>query len=964
MSDPGEGKPTSGEPKKEKPEGGEPKAETPTEEKPKRELTEEEKRKQLEERRKELEETRKRLVKEAEDFETSQNYSEAIRVYTQLSRISEELGEKDRVRIFEDKTKELRKKETATIKAAEIEKRREELESNRDQLMENAEMDVNQGKFDSAIAKFKEIAKISQELGETEVADDYTARAKEMTEKKAELIRRFDFEQKVKQLEVQRRDILRKAEESVAKEDYLSASEFYEQASAMSSVMAQEERAEIFLERSKEMREIYEDIRRREEEERARAEMERLRIDLEDKRAKSLTLAESALEKGKFSKAARAYEDAAKFSLDLGEKQVATGFTAQARDIREKEPELRKEFREEKRRVKIRRKRGMLLKKADSFLEREEYLEASGIFLRCAELSKDAGETDRAKEFTVRADECRTKEKEKRDELLDRVAKALRAVITLRLMEPEIASEVFSWEELTTVVKVWDIGSCTITFKEGEATITRGEAAKSDMVIEGTSENLMKFASGRFNHATWAKYMGKIRTHGGKKDTEKIEKILKLPPLERDIEKVYNYTALLVGICALGLVLFVFILLNPFRTIGLFDFIKNFMNLIRAGTTLTNIQTLMIWNSLSEDAKNAFILANFVLKNDLTSLLYSVVNLLSGPVVLLLIYLPGAILALILIPYYGIRRVRFEGVKKKKTKERKRIVRRAIVSHAEKAYKSGRFTEASRLWQKAALISVELADEDRAAEYAVRAHALKGKTAELKKKLKIEHRKELEDKMRKEMASRRSTLETERKKILDEAAQAEDDGRLLDAARHYKLASQLSLEIGEKEKARELSNKAKESKRREAELRKRSKVEKERLKAAERIEKFEVQLKEALEIAEVAIGEERWDDGAKYYNIAAKYAKEMGENERSKAFKAKAEELAKKAELEGKRTNLEEQRRKVIIEAEAASADGNYELASKYYDQASKLSEELGEKEISEGFRATAAELRKQLKKK
>ncbi len=951
MSDSGEEKPEN--------EESEPEPKEIKEKEPEKEKTEEEKRKELEEKRKELEETRKRLVKEAEEHETNENYSEAIRIYTQLTRISEDLGEKDRVRIFEDKTKELRQKETATVKAAELEKRKEELDAQRDSLMEQAEVDMAQGRFDAAVENFKKIAQISTELGESEVADEYRARAKETSEKKAELSRRFEFEKKVKTLEIQRRDLLRRAEEAVAREDYLTASELYEQASAMSSVMAQEERAEIFLERSKEMREIYEDIRRREEEERARAEMERLRIELEDKRAKSLTIAETALEKGKFSKAAKSYEDAAKFSLDLGEKQVATGFTAQARDIREKEPELRKEFREEKRRVKIRKKRGILLKKADAYLEKEEYLDASSVFLRCAELSKDAGETDRAKEFTLRADECRTKEKEKRDELLDRVAKALRAVITLRLMEPEIASEVFSWEELTAVVKVWDIGSCTITFKEGEATITRGEAAKSNMRIEGTSENLMKFSSGRFNHATWAKYMGKVRTKGSKLSTQKIEKILKLPPLERDLEKVYNYTALFLAGGVIALLLFVFLLLNPFKTIGLFEWIKGFMNTVRAGTMLDNIETLVLFNELSENEQILFLWNNFLNKNDLVGILYSVINLLTAPVILLVIYLPGAMLTAILIPYYGFKRIRFEGVKKRKTKERKRIVRRAIVTHAEKAYKSGRFTEASRLWQKAALISVELADEDRAAEYAVRAHALKGKTAELKKKLKIEHRKELEEKMRKEMASRRSTLEAERKKILDEAAQAEDDGRLLDASRHYKLASQLSLEIGEKEKARDYSNKAKESKRREADLRKRSKIEKQRLQAADRIEKFNTQLKEALEIAEVAKGEERWDDASKYYNIAAKYAKEMGEDDRSKAFKTEADKLAKKAELEGKRTDLEEARRKAIIEAEAASADGNYQVAAKYYEEASQLSMELGEKEIAEGFKATAAELRK-----
>ena len=84
----------------------------------------------------------------------------------------------------------------------------------------------------------------------------------------------------------------------------------------------------------------------------------------------------------------------------------------------------------------------------------------------------------------------------------------------------------------------------------------------------------------------------------------------------------------------------------------------------------------------------------------------------------------------------------------------------------------------------------------------------------------------------------------------------------------------------------------------------------------------------------------------------------MGEKDRSKAFKGKADEYAKRATIADKKEKLETDRRQAIIDAEAAAADGDYQLAAKLYLTAAKLSQEMGEKEIAEGFKATAAELK------
>jgi len=702
----------------------------------------------------------------------------------------------------------------------------------------------------------------------------------------------------------------------------------------------------MFKSRADEMREIAKDIEKREEEERRRAELEKERIRLEDLRAKMLGKAERMLEKGQFKAAAEAYETAAKISLDLGEKEVATGFTAQARDIREKEPQLRAEWRMEQKRRTIRKIRERLLAKADKYLESEEYLSAARIFLKAAELSKDAGEKDKAKEFQLKADECRTKEKLKRDELLDRVARAIRAVITLRLMEPQIASEVFSWhDEFIVVIKVWDIGTLTVNFREGEATITRGEAVKPSVIIEGTSENLMKYFSGKYRHAWIAKWFGLIRTRGPKENIKMAETVFLLPPLIKDLEKKWTYSSIIFLISSVVILFGIYLIFNP-TAVG--TYIKEgvmgvFYNLVYGlGLETTTIPYLNI--SLGT----------------IINIFYSASEILWA---ILCYYIGIFPLAFFSVYYYWYRRRSIETKKKESTKEKKRIKRQEIVKEAERMYKSGKFSEASKLWQKAALISVELADEDRAAEYASRAYTLRGKTEELKKKWKIERKKELEERTRKELAAQRESLEKERKRVLELARQAENEGHLLEASRHYKLASKLSLEIGDKEMARELNEKSKEAKRREAELRRRRKIELERIKEAEKLEKLEDQLKEAIQIAEVAVSEERWDDAAQYYSIAAKVASDIGDSEMATAYKNKANEFKKKADLESRRETLEEQRRKAIIEAEAAYVDGDLAKAAHYYMEAAKISQELGEKDIAEGFKATAEDLKRQLQK-
>ena len=112
-------------------------------------------------------------------------------------------------------------------------------------------------------------------------------------------------------------------------------------------------------------------------------------------------------------------------------------------------------------------------------------------------------------------------------------------------------------------------------------------------------------------------------------------------------------------------------------------------------------------------------------------------------------------------------------------------------------------------------------------------------------------------------------------------------------------------------------------------------------------------------VSSLRIREERWDDAVKYYRMVVRFASDMGDKERAKAFEAKVDEIEKKAELETKREQLEEKRRNVIIDAEAATSDGDLSKAADLYDEAARISLDLGEKDVGEGFKATAAELRR-----
>lgn len=165
-------------------------------------------------------------------------------------------------------------------------------------------------------------------------------------------------------------------------------------------------------------------------------------------------------------------------------------------------------------------------------------------------------------------------------------------------------------------------------------------------------------------------------------------------------------------------------------------------------------------------------------------------------------------------------RIQLEAMNMTKNKEEtKRNILNNVVKKAQNLYNAGKFMDAAKLWQKAALISQELTEIDLAAEYSARANEIREKITELKNEWKIGQKATLESKMREALCLRRTTIENEREKILQKAGSAEAAGDLLEVSSAYKLASKLSLEIGERDQAREFNEKAKEAKQRNRDYR-------------------------------------------------------------------------------------------------------------------------------------------------
>src|SRR6056297_333540 len=500
------------------------------------------KRRELKERRKRLQQNRKNKVEEAEAAKAAGDFIRAKDLFMKAAEISKELAEKERMRTFRATAEEMLNLEKQRREKATLTEKRKKGEVKRRKILAEAENLMKEGKFRDAAKVYKSAAEISYEMKEEERAKELEARAKEIIEKEFEYMKKWEKEKDVRQKEAKLARKLSQAEaalEQEGRED--EAAELYKEAAKITKTLGRKELADKYIERAKEIREIKKQMERRIEEEKKKRELEQKRQMYEDQRAQSIQKAEKSMEEGKFEEAAKYYELASEASAGLGEKAIAQEFKATAKKIRETKDELEREYLEKKRKKPLRQRRRILIAKAKQQLEREKFVNAAKLFKLAAVISGEMGEDAKVKELVSKVRETMKMEKRRKEEIIDRVMKAFKAIVTLRTMEPDIAVSLYEWTgdgPKFVVVHVWDVGSITLKFEKGKPKITSGERKKDVAVrLEGTASSIMGIAQGKLS-ISWAKLTGRVLLDGKIRDINYFTRLMIIPTLEREKDEV------------------------------------------------------------------------------------------------------------------------------------------------------------------------------------------------------------------------------------------------------------------------------------------------------------------------------------------------------------------------------------------------------------------------------------------
>lgn len=277
--------------------------------------------------------------------------------------------------------------------------------------------------------------------------------------------------------------------------------------------------------------------------------------------------------------------------------------------------------------------------------------------------------------------------------------------------------------------------------------------------------------------------------------------------------------------------------------------------------------------------------------------------------------------------------------------------RKNTVEEAEAAKEAGDYEKASELFMKAAKLSKELAEKERMRTFRA--------TAEEMLNMEKARREELE------LTKIREEVEVERRKLLALAEKNMKEGQFKKAANVYEEAAKLSEQMKEEDRAKEFKAMAKEIRDKEFEYRKKWEANKEQnLK--------EANLVKILSAAEAALDQEGQEDvAAEHYIEASKVARSLGNRELARKYSERAKEIREikkkiekqkaeqeqQQELEKKRRMYEDERSQAIQKAEEAMEEGKFKKAARFYEIAGEASSGLGEKAISQEFKATAKKI-------
>lgn len=800
------------------------------------------KRQELKERRKRLEEQRKQIVEEAEALKEQENFVEAAKLFQQAAELSKDLAEKDRMKTFQATAKEMQDAELKRREDARLGEVRSELENSRRKAIADAELAMKEGKFRDAASTYDQAGKLSIEMGEEERAKEFQAMAKEIREKEIELTKKWQADRELHDKEAAQAKILQDAENAIDLDDYQNAAKMYEEAAKISRDIGQKERAQIFLNRAREIRDMERDLKKREAEEEKRRQLETRRRQLEDERSEAINKAEQLMEAGKFKEAAKFYEIAGEASSELGEKDISAEFKATAKKILETIDELKRDYEEKKRKAPLERRRAMLIARAKQNLDVERYLEAAKLFKYSAIISGEMGEDAKVKELIAKVKECMKKEKSRKEEVIDRVMRAFKAIVTLRTMEPEVAVRLYDWsgeEEKFIVIYVWDVGALTLKIHKGEAQITTGEVKRWDIRIEGTAHSLMAVAQGKYS-STWAWLTGRLNISGSGGDISEFLNLMIIPRLEKEKDRADKHSTTAGVIVMAAIVFFVTFLPIP-EDITRLDKVTFFIDYKEWGLTVGYVIThfwMMLDPYLISQYGNELWLDLFTRNIQWASIpnrplpdVYArfgeFADVLSGENPQWYTIHPWIWANLLLFPtifivfYSAINLATINKFRLRQTKEKLRIKRRRAMESAEESSKGGKFRAAIRQYEESIRLALQSGEDEIAKELAAKVAEIikmipKGKGKKGKKGkgkggkqrgMRAEYEKE-----REETAKEMTKWQKEMEEAVVAAEKAMEDQDFKRAAQFYAKAAEAARQLGDKEKTLGFSAQAEELK--------------------------------------------------------------------------------------------------------------------------------------------------------
>jgi SCP-2 sterol transfer family len=756
------------------------------------------KRKELKERRKRLELERKSKVEEAESAKGSGDFLRAKDLYMQAAEISKELAEKERMRTFRATAEEMLNLEKTRREESSINEKRKNLQGDRRKYLAEAETLMKEGKFRDAAKQYKLAANLSLEMKEEERAKELQAMAKEIIEKEFEYLKKWEKEKDVKLKEAQLARVLAQAEDALQQTGLEEkAADLYIEGAKLTRALGRTELAEKYVERAKQIREIKKEMQRRIEEEKKKRELEQKRQMYEDQRSQAITRAEKSMEVGKFKDAANYYELAGEASAGLGEKAIAQEFKSTAKKIIETMDELVREFKEKQRKKPLRMRRRILIAKAKQQLEREKYVESAKLFKLAAVISGEMGEDAKVKELIAKVQEAMKMEKRRKEEVIDRVMKAFKAIVTLRTMEPEVAVNLYEWTgdgAKYVVVYVWDIGAITLKFEKGKPQITSGEHKKDVSVrLEGTASSIMQVAQGKISQS-WAILTGRMVIRGNSRNVTYFTNLMIIPTLEREKDEL-DARSTKWGM-VLALLTFAFVTHFPIVTDWSTLETEPLINYVEWGNTIISSFIINIPQIGPYLAKflDPWTIANFWIFPMIYIVISSSLNLMT-------------------IHKYRVSQA----------KERLRIKRRRAMDKAEKASKSGSLPEAIRLYEEAVKYALHSGEDEIAKELVTKiAEIIKlipaagGKKKKKKgKKGKGKGKKRgaagaAASREREEMRAEAERFQKQMEEYVQEAEKALEDQDFLGSAKAYGKAAEVAKNIGDKDKVVQFSAQAEE----------------------------------------------------------------------------------------------------------------------------------------------------------